>query len=154
MGGVFEWVRGLPWRVVFWWKKQTGFIDMRERIEVTGHVLSIDTASDGDRTFNVCLDAGQERYITGFGGRLTSKSSSCPAIHCEIPPWVSRGLKGTYDSMEVGQRVRVTGAWGFDGVHVGYDFFPWEVVAALVRHQPNVRDGWFEIHPVESIELL
>jgi hypothetical protein len=28
------------------------------------------------------------------------------------------------------------------------------VLRALVRHQPNVRDGWFEIHPVDLLNKL
>jgi hypothetical protein len=109
---------------------------------------------DGDRTFNVRLDAGQEKYITGFGGRLTTEDDSVgPSLHCEIEPWAAADLRAIYTTMRVGDRVRVRGAWGFDGVHLGRPMWI-EILAALVRHQPNMRDGWFEIHPVEAIEIV
>ncbi len=144
----------LLWKVVFWWKKRTGFIDMKETIEVVGTVLSAHSSEDGDRTFDVRLDPEYNRYITGFGGRLTQDVGATePSLHCEVVPWNSDEVKATFDSLAVGDRVRVKGEWGFDGVHVGTNMV-FEVILALVRHQPNVHDGWFEIHPVTELEKL
>jgi len=146
------------WRIVFWWKKKTGWLDLGKQIEVTGTIIAIDMNvtgwfNDGDVCFNVKLDPGQEQYVTGFGGRLTTESDtdSTPAIHCEITPWMRDQFK--WQQLAVGKRVRVAGAWGFDGVHTGKS--EWlEVLYALVRHMPNVNAGWFEIHPVQKLEYL
>jgi hypothetical protein len=150
-----EWIVNLFWRLVFFWKKRTGWIDLKQEIEVTGTVINAEVPGlDGDGNFDVELDPGQERWITGFGGRLTFEpGAGRPSLHCEVEPWASPSLKGTFTSLRVGQRVRVRGSWGFDGVHIGVAELI-EVLAAIVRHGPNVHDGWFEIHPVKSIELL
>ena len=149
------------WRVVFWWKKQTGWLDLGQTITVTGVITAVDInvtgpANDGDVCFNVQLDAGQEKWITGFGGVLTNEDKSgntLPSIHCEITPWTRARFDGKWQQLAVGKRVRVTGAWGFDGVHTGKP--EWlEVLYALLRHQPNVKDGWFEIHPVTDLSFI
>lgn len=149
------WIVNLWWKVVFFWKKRTGWIDLGEAIEVTGTVVSLVPPDvDGDRTFNVRLDPGQDRYITGFGGRLTTEDEAVgPSIHCEIEPWSPSDLDAKYAALKVGDRVRVTGAWGFDGVHLGRSMWI-EIVMALIRHMPNVRDGWFEVHPVTKLDVL
>lgn len=148
------------WKVVFWWKKQTGWLDLGQIITVTGTVIAVDInvtgpANDGDVCFNVQLDPGQERYITGFGGRLTTESDTdpTPSIHCEIVPWMRSKFEGKWQQLAVGKRVRVTGRWGFDGVHTGKP--EWlEVLYALVRHMPNVKQGWFEIHEVTDFDFI
>lgn len=148
------------WRVVFWWKKRTGWLDLGEVVECTGTVIMVDANisgafNDGDVCFNVKLDPGQERLVTGFGGRLTTESDTdpTPALHCEIPPWTRSKFDDIWQKLEVGKRVRVRGSWGFDGVHTGRP--EWlEILYSLVRHMPNVRQGWFEIHPVEELEIL
>lgn len=157
------------WRLVFLWKKQTGWMDLGQTVECTGVIVAVDMNvtgifNDGDVCFNVKLDTYgpnhdpvapdlQNRYITAFGGRLTSEDGNGPSIHCEIPPWVRDKFDGKWQQLAVGKRVRVKGAWGFDGVHTGRA--EWiEIILALFRHQPNVRDGWFEIHPVEELEFL
>ena len=154
---VFRYIVNLWWKLVFAWKKRTGWLDLGEQIEVTGVVLNfIPPDVDGDRTFNLKLDPGQEKYITGFGGRLTMESGTEPSLHCEIPPWSPQALRDLYDELAKlpsPPRVRVRGAWGFDGVHLGKSYWI-EIPAALVRHMPNVRDGWFEIHPVSSLEVV
>jgi hypothetical protein len=144
------------WRAVFWWKKRTGWLDLGQRIEVTGTVVGLEAPDlDGDRNLNLRLDPGQDRWITGFGARLTSEDQAVgPSLHCEVTPWSSQQLRDSFDALHVGDRVRIGGAWGFDGVHIGYSFFPFEVLRALVRHQPNVCDGWFEIHPVDLLNKL
>lgn len=148
------------WKVVFWWKKQTGWLDLGKTIEVTGTIIAIDLNitgffNDGDVCFNVKLDPGQEQYITGFGGRLTTESDidPTPAIHCEITPWDRKKFDGKWQQLAVGKRVKVSGAWGFDGVHAGINEFL-EILWALCRHQPYVQTGWFEIHTVETLEYL
>ncbi len=149
------WLTNLFWRFVFWWKKRTGWLDLGQGIEVTGTVVSlIPPDLDGDMTFNVKLDLGFERYITGFGGRLTTENAADgPSLHCEIEPWAPDDVRAVYKKLKVGSRVRVWGYWGFDGVHLGRSMWI-EVPMAIVRHQPNVRDGWFEIHPVTALEIL
>lgn len=152
---MLTWITNLWWRIVFWWKKRTGWLDLGEVIEVTGVVVEmVPPDADGDMTFNVRLDPGLEKYITGFGGRLTTEDDGIgPSLHCEIEPWAADDLHEIYKTMKVGDHVRVRGAWGFDGVHLGRSMWI-EIPAALIRHQPNVRDGWFEIHPVEFVEIL
>jgi hypothetical protein len=151
---MFTWIVNLWWMLVFWWKKKTGWIDMGETIEVTGTVITmIPPDVDGDMTFNVKLDPGLEKYITGFGGRLTWQIDATePSIHCEIEPWAENALHQRYKQMKIGDQVRVKGAWGFDGVHLGVPMWR-EIFAALIRHQPNVKSGWFEIHPVAELEI-
>lgn len=143
------------WRLVFWWKKRTGWIDLGQTIIITGTVVGFDPPDlDGDGNFDVKLDPGFDRWITGFGGRLTTENEALgPSIHCEVPPWSSANLRDRFAGLRLGDRVQVTGAWGFDGVHTGRP--EWlEVLLALVRHEPNVLDGWFEIHPVTEIVTL
>lgn len=145
-------LRNLWWRFVFWYKKRTGWLDLGETITATGTVIRVDApGTDGDGNFDVELDAGQERLITGFGGRLTCcPPVTTPSLHCEVEPWASAELLAAFRGLHPGDRVRVTGRWGFDGVHAGRT--EWlEILLALVRHMPNVRAGWFECHPVESI---
>lgn len=142
-----NWIINLFWKLVFWWKKRTGWLDLNQRISVSGTIIAlIPPDRDGDRTFNLKLDPGFEWAITGFGGRLTMESGTIPALHCEIPPWSRQDLKDTYDKLKVGDRVYVAGRWGFDGVHLGKSMWI-EIPMALIRHMPNVNQGWFEIHP-------
>lgn len=150
-----RWPWLLWWRVVFWWKRRTGWIDLGERITAIGTVIQVGPNDlDGDLNFDVQLDAGQERLITGFGGRLTSAADSgAPSLHCEVSPWAPAALRAAAGALQVGQRVRVSGAWGFDGVHTGRAEWV-EVLLALVRHQPAVRTGWMECHPVDALEVL
>jgi len=149
------------WKVVFWWKKQTGWLDLGQTITVTGTIVAVDMNvtglfNDGDVCFNVQLDPGQEKYITGFGGVQTNEDKSGttpPSIHCEITPWMRAQFDGKWQQLAVGKRVKVTGAWGFDGVHLGGS--EWlEIWRAIWRHMPNVLDGWFEIHPVTSFDYI
>lgn len=150
-----NWLVAQFWRLVFAWKRLTGFVDMHETITITGTVINVEEPdADADRNFDVELDAGQERWITGFGGRLTfQRSAGRPSMHCEIPPWMPAELRSRGAALVVGDRVRVTGAWGFDGVHTGRHIVL-EVLLGIVRHGPNVRAGWFEIHSVTALELL
>jgi hypothetical protein len=152
---MMAWIVNLWWKIVFWWKKQTGWLDLGEVIEITGVVVSlIPPDLDGDMTFNVRLDLGQLRYITGFGGRLTTENDADgPSLHCEIEPWAPAELHAIYKKLKAGDHVRVKGAWGFDGVHLGKSMWI-EIPAALIRHMPQVQTGWFEIHPVAELEIL
>lgn len=149
------WIVNLWWRLVFWWKRRTGWIHLADYIVVEGVVVEkSDPDIDGDRCFNLRLHLGDRWAITGFGGRLTSENWDIgAALQCEVPPWASKEVRDAYDNLKVDDYVRVIGAWGFDGVHTGRA--EWiEVILALFRHQPNVKDGWFEIHPVTRIEVL
>jgi hypothetical protein len=143
------------WRFVWWWKHRTGFLDLGETLLVTGTVIRVDApGADGDGNFDLRLDAGQERWITGFGGRLTcAPPVTEPSLHCEVEPWAPPDLRAMFGRLQVGDRIAVTGAWGFDGVHTGRSMLA-EILLAVARHQPNVRQGWFEAHPVIRIEAL
>lgn len=137
---------------VFWWKKRTGFIDFKEDIEVTGTVMRTHVARDGDVTFDIWPDDEYLWSITWYGGRLKTK------LHCEVVPWLA-GPRSTAATLQPGDRVRVKGRWGFDGVHTwkgwnAWYWYPIEVLLAVFRHQPNVIDGWFEIHPVTEVERI
>lgn len=146
------WLKDRLFKFVFWWKKRTGFIDFKQEIEVVGTVTKTHIARDGDITFDIVPDPEYTWSITSFGGNVLSK------LHCEVVPWLD-GPKLTAILLNPGDRVRVRGAWGFDGVHTRRDWkvwyhYVWEIVAAVARHQPNVIDGWFEIHPVREIERI
>ncbi len=149
-----KWLTNLWWRFVFWWKQRTGFINLHRTIEVTGTILSLRSSSDGDALLNIQLDA-ECWWATplGIGDPLHDKR-----LHCEIVPWLQTPLE-IYRTLKVGDRIQITGDWGFDGVHLLPNhsskwLFPLEVIAALFRHQPNITKGWFELHPVRSIILL
>lgn len=148
------------WKMVFWWKHKTGFLDLGEDVTFTGTVMLVDGVgsptidNDGDFCFNVKVDFGWEWLNTGFKGRKTTNNLAAPdTIHCEVPPWLVPGLQEKLIKVVTGARIKVTGRWGFDGVHIGKA--QWlETLYALWRHQPNVLEGWFEIHPVTDIEII
>lgn len=149
-----RWLTDRWWRLVFWWKQRTGFVVLGP-VVVVGTVLSLRSSSDGDALLNIALsDDDLDRTPYGIG-----RPESQGRLHCELPPWIRGAVRDVYATLTPGDRVRVTGEWGFDGVHLlprhwpGW-LFPLEVLAALFRHQPNFRDGWFEIHPVTAIERL
>jgi hypothetical protein len=154
MTSVIAWIVNTWWKLVFWWKKRTGWIDFKQEIAVHGVVVEmVPPDVDGDRTFNLKLEKEFEHYIT-LGDKMTTENKVVgPSIHCEIPPWAPKKVRDAYDVMKVGDRVCVIGAWGFDGVHLGTTMWL-EIPAALLRHQPNVKDGWFEIHPVRALYSL
>lgn len=153
----FKWLaNNVFWKFVWFWKRQTGWLDLDQIIEVTGTVIttSKDLSGDGDIRFNVLLDDDYIWTITGFGGRLTREGSANePSLHCEITPWDKDKFDNVWQNVEVGSRVRIKGRWGFDGVHTGKGAVA-DVFLAIIRHQPNTKDGWFEIHPVEELEIL
>lgn len=153
----FQWIAdNIFWKFIWFWKKQTGWIDLDKVIEITGTVVttSKDLSGDGDIRFNVVLDDPYKWAITGFGGRLTHEgAASEPSIHCEITPWDREKFDSIWQKVEVGSRVRVKGRWGFDGVHTGKGPVV-DVLLGFLRHQPNINDGWFEIHPVEEFEII
>lgn len=147
---MFNWF----WKLVFWWKKRTGWLDFGQEITGTGTVIRVDPpGTDGDGNFDLLLDSGQEYLITGFGRRTACPPVTAPSLHCEIEPWADQELLDQFAKLKVGDRVRVTGEWGFDGVHLGV-WMPLEALAGFFRHQPNTRDGWFECHPVTKLEIL
>jgi hypothetical protein len=143
-------VLDLWWRLVFWWKRRTGFVSLGP---VTATVKWLGNYSDGDALIDLGLD---QPTLTPPGLGTPERYGM---LHCEIPPWIRGPVRDTHSELKPGDRVRVTGQWGFDGVHLlpeswpGW-LFPLEVLAALVRHQPNFKSGWFEIHPVTGIEIL
>jgi hypothetical protein len=144
------------WKMVFWWKKKTGFMDLGKDIEVTGTVLWTDAGinADGDFCMNVKLDPEFAWANHAFGRQTSEDPSHYPdTLHCEIVPWTSAQFAAVEKKIKAGVRVRVAGRWGFDGVHT--DRPEWqEVFYALWRHQPNVLEGWCEIHPVTKLEVL
>ena len=147
-----RWLINLWWRLVFWWKKRSGWLDMHQRVHAIGTVIDINQPdTDGDRTFSVEVDTEYRKFIT-LGFRLTHTDGvTRPSLHCEIPPWSAQWLKDRFATMKAGDRVVVSGAWGYDGVHVR-NWPMWaQIPLALWRHQPDMRNGWFEIHPVESL---
>lgn len=149
-----NWLTDRFWKVVWWWKHRTGFVDLHRDVTAVGRVLSLRSSSDGDALLNIELDA-EHMWLTPPTGALAKYGH----LHCELPPWVRGPVRNVYATLRPGDRVAVTGRWGFDGVHLLPDhwpswLFPIEVLAALWRHQPNFRDGWFEIHPVTGIERL
>lgn len=142
----------LWWRLVFWWKKRTGWMDFGQQITVYGTVVElIPPDIDGDRCFNLALAGNYSRYAE-LGDEYRTESGRDAEIHCEVPPWSGAPLKAIYDGLKAGDRVKVTGAYGFDGVHVRNWPLWIQIPLALWRHQPDFRNGWFEIHPVTAIE--
>ncbi len=153
------------WRAVFWWKKRIGWKDFNKIVGATGIITAIDINvtgpfNDGDICFNVKLDAGQEWMVTvPTTGRLTSEDGNGPSLHCEITPWDRPMFEGKWQQLAVGKRVAVTGRWGFDGVHV-VGMPEWKQVLRGLWYgiwgtlQPSWKDGWYEIHPVQTLEFI
>lgn len=142
----------LWWRLVFWWKQRTGFVILHKNTNAVGRVLSVRSSSDGDRLINLELEPGFE-WLCPAG--LTEREH----LHCEIPPWIRGPEVDAYATLQPGDRVMITGTWGYDGVHALPDSwpswtFPLEVLLAIVRHQPTFPRGWFELHPVTRVEKL
>ena len=149
---MLRWITNTWWKFVFFWKKRTGFVALGPVI-ATGTVLSMRTSKDGDALLNIELDE-DSYWLTPLG---LGHPSHRYRLHCEIVPWDQRPM-AVHTTLQVGDRVKVAGDWGFDGVHLFDEkkrwLFPFEVLASLFRHQPNFKNGWFEIHPVTSIEKL
>ena len=147
-------VTNLFWKIVFWWKKRTGLLDLGVDVTVTGTVEWSDFGKnpDGDFTMHVKPDPECMSLIT-LGTRRTSADPAYPeTLHCEVTPWDAKKFSDVMSKLEAGDRVTISGRWAFDGVHTGKP--EWlEVLYALVRHQPNMKDGWFEIHPVTEITI-
>lgn len=151
---MLTWITDTFWKFVFWWKKRTGFIYLGPVVAV-GTVVSLRSSNDGDALLNINLDK-EYLWLTPKG---IGRRRSIGKLHCEIPPWVRGRVREVYSTLKEGDRVSVSGEWGFDGVHVIAEYPPWymfpiELLMAVFRHQPNVQDGWFEIHPVENLEKL
>lgn len=143
-------------QLVFWWKKRTGWIDLKQTVTATGVVVGMDDgpSSDGDFNFRVKVDENCEWLITGFGGRLTTDDPKLgPSLLCEVVPWSPVEVQREAARLHVGDRVSVTGAWGFDGVHVSGSRW-WNILLAIFRHQPNVLEGWLELHPVTELTIV
>jgi hypothetical protein len=150
-----EYLIGIFWRFIFWAKHRAGFLDLGSDIMVTGVVQWTDYGKnpDGDCTFNLLPDAGSEWVNTTFGGRRTTENPDYPnTIHCEIAPWQRMSPEVTA-RLRPGVRVRVMGRWGFDGVHTGKGTFV-DVLYAIFGHGPDMINGWCEIHPVKSLDIL
>ncbi len=155
------------WRVVFWWKKRIGWKDFNQVVTATGVITRVDMniegwLNDGDVCWNLKLDDGQNWLITEpRSGRLTSEEDGPdpqPGLHCEITPWARAQFDGLWQQLAVGKRVRVTGRWGFDGVHhTGWPEWK-EILLALWQgiwtREPFWSDGWYEIHGVEGLEYI
>jgi hypothetical protein len=148
-----RWLTDSWWKFVFWWKKRTGFIAFFP-VTAAGTVLSLRSSSDGDALLNIELYGDYLNLTPELIGDYTHHGR----LHCELPPWIRGEVRDVYAQVKVGDRVEVSGEWGFDGVHLFEEkkwwLFPLEVLAAIFRHQPNVRDGWFELHPVTEIKIL
>jgi hypothetical protein len=151
-----QWLTDRWWKFVFWWKKRTGFMVFGPAV-VFGTVISKRSSSDGDLLLNIDLDETQLAFTpSGIGDR-----NRHGMLHCEIPPWIRGEVREAYASVQVGDRVRIEGDWGFDGVHLldeakppWWKFLLVEVPGAIFRHQPNVRKGFFEFHPVTKIQKM
>ena len=151
---VFAW-----WKLIFAYKHLTGFLDLGRNIEVTGTVLNVEDSSDGDFCFNLALDLEYSWANLVFGRHTTENPKYPDSLHCEITPWDRFMFTELLPRIKPGVRVRISGRWGFDGVHVhpsktGFWAEVLEVIYALIRHQPNVLEGWAECHPVKSLKLL
>lgn len=151
-----RWLSDRFWKFIFWWKQRTGFVVFGPCI-VIGTVLSKRSSRDGDCLLNIYLDETQLAFTPSGIGDPTKHGK----LHCEIPPWIRGEVREVYDSLQKGDLVRVEGEWAFDGVHLSRESHPpwWkfvlvEVLGAIIRHQPNVKNGWFEVHPVTKIQKL
>lgn len=143
------WLVNLWWRLVWVMKHRGGYVDLGRDIAIAGTVRSVEASSDGDLVFNLEPDAADDWAITTFGGRRTSENPAYPAtLHCEVVPWD----RGRFTAPAVGARLRVSGRWGYDGVHGGHGMFI-DALRCLFGATP-VLDGWCEIHPVSKIEVL
>jgi hypothetical protein len=144
------------WKLIWHWKHKSGFIDLGKDIEVVGTILWTDYGNntDGDFTFNLKLDPEYSWANLAFGRHTSEDPVNYPdTLHCEIVTWMRAQFANELPKIKLGVRVKISGRWGFDGVHTGRA--EWiEVVLALIRHQPNVSQGWLELHPVGKIEFI
>jgi len=141
------------WRLVFLAKHRAGFLDMGRDITVIGTVWRNDgTSDDGDTCFSVIPD-DSHLWAVYMAGRHTSEAPAemSASLHCEVAPWSSPALHRQALALRPGDRVQVTGRWGYDGVHTGRGVL-WDVIAAIFGHGPDMVNGWLELHPVESID--
>ncbi len=139
-------LRVLAYAVYMWFKRRGGFIDLNCEQTVEGTVVRTNGSSpDGDTTFDVEPYYYDTRVLQ-FGCSWT------PTIHCEVTPG-HPGLAEAAARLRVGDPVRVTGRWAFDGGHHGHGLV-FDALAAIVGWPPNVAEGWTEIHPVTQIEAL
>lgn len=101
---------------------------------ITGHVVSILRAPDGDYHIRVKLDPVQDSAVAKIVG---NKRSIIVEPVCIKKPWLKRAVMpcSNYQNKvfipKRRQRIKVTGPLVWDSTH-----------------------GWYEIHPVNSIEAL
>lgn len=135
--------------VIFEQKKRCGFKDLGVLATLKGEVIRIKTHSDGDFSLDVIPDSGYE-YLLFFGGQknrnyIHIEFMPCERVYADVAPLL--------EIVEVGDKVKITGRWAFDGVdHRGEPED--QLFRCLEGREPDPNLGWVEIHPAYSIELL
>ncbi len=112
-------------------------------------LTSIEVSEDGDTCFSVTpepTDGAALEYRTG------AVLHRCTSIHCEVVPDDRERLADVIALLRPGVRVRVGGRRAWDGCHHGRGVV-FDALMVLLGAGPVV-DGWLEIHPVASIEVL
>jgi hypothetical protein len=153
----------LVWRIVLWGKGRCGFVRLGDVQGATGYVVWTDGGvnADGDFTFDLVPDP-EFAFLKFYGDRETLRGGGFPgSVHIEVMPCDQPGAisledrKYIIDTVAAGGRVRVrvSGQWSFDGVHLGLPMWK-EILSCIWGHGPNEKDGWTEIHPATRVEIL
>lgn len=144
-------IRILFSRVVFALKCRAGFRLLQSVEGIEGIVTAVEMSSDGDACFDLDLatDPGSRALLVwGTAGAAHISRD----LHCEIAPVDHARLLVPISHLARGVRVRVGGRRAWDGCHHNRGVI-FDVLMVLLGAAPVV-DGWIEIHPVESLEIL
>jgi hypothetical protein len=133
--------------LVFALKQRAGFRLLGTVAGVTGVVSSFERSDDGDLSFDVTPDA-EFAWVLEYPSRHVARA----AIHCEVVPADQERLAAAIGMLRIGARVRVGGQRAWDGCHQGHGVVV-DALCVLLRAAP-VLDGWVEVHPVLSLEVL
>jgi hypothetical protein len=146
---LLTWIR-IAWsNLVFRLKCRAGF-RLLEPVEVTGVVRFVEASEDGDTSFDLVPDGSVSVGLLIYG--TSDAIHHCESIHCEIVPRDRARLASAIAALAPGVRVKVSGQRAWDGCHHGKGVL-FNVLMVLLGAAP-VLDGWLEVHPVTSLEVL
>ncbi len=148
MTGVLLWLEVAWSNLVFWFKRRAGFRRLEYVSGLTGIVASLEIAEDGDTCFD--LVPGERHELLTY--RTVGSVHLCKKLHCEIVPKDRARLAAQIALLSIGARVTVSGYRSWDGCHHGRGVI-FDGLMVLLGAAP-VLDGWLEIHPCTSLEVI